>query len=81
MRADAQKGGQATRLVTVNETWIRIIDVAGIGIIFLGVGLGLAGFASVPFSRNARADMFQTIARLRCTVAAYILFGLEDKKH
>ena len=64
-------------LVQVIETCTVVIDVAGVAIIFGGVGIGLASFVAIPFSRNAGANMIQAIAQLRNKVGTFILFGLE----
>ena len=59
------------------ETLARFVDIAGIGIIFWGVGVGLVGLVSIPLRRQEGTDLFQAIARIRCKVGTYMLLGLE----
>lgn len=60
------------------EFLARAIDLAGIGIIFWGVGAGLVGFVATLLPRRSeRTSLLQSIAHIRCKVGTYILLGLE----
>ena len=52
----------------------RVVELAALGVIFWGAGVGLVGFVAAQFSRPARIE---AIARVRCRVGAYLLLGLE----
>lgn len=56
----------------------RFIDLAGIGVIFWGVGVGLVGFVAALLPHgDGQANLFEAVARTRCKVGTYILLGLE----
>ena len=43
----------------VVEVLALIVEVAGIGVIFWGVGVGLAGFGSTQLGRNKVTNVYQ----------------------
>ena len=63
--------------VEVMGVLARVVDVAGIGIIFWGVGVGLVGFLFTLVRSREGTSFFQAHAQIRCKVGTYLLLGLE----